>query len=66
MPAIAELSIEDDLQQQVRAVSAAGGEVEIRGGGSKQFYGNAVDALPVEVVSRVVDLFLASHPSMPL
>ena len=57
MSAIAELSIEDDLQQQVRAVSAAGGEVEIRGGGSKRFYGNPVDALPVEVAahSGVVD-----------
>jgi len=57
MTGIADLSIEDDLQEQVRAVAAAGGEVEIRGGGSKSFYGNAVEALPVEVGahSGVVD-----------
>ena len=57
MTGIADLSIEDDLQEQVRAVAAAGGEIEIRGGGSKQFYGNSVDALPIEVAahSGVVD-----------
>ncbi len=57
MSGIADLSIEDDLREQVRAVAAGGGEIEILGGGSKRFYGHAIEALPVDVAahSGVVD-----------
>ena len=46
---IVDSNIEDDLGTQVAAVAAAGGELEIRGGGSKTFYGEAIEALPLEV-----------------
>lgn len=52
MPAIAESDIEADLVTQVGAVAATGGAVEIVGGGSKSFYGEAVQALPVEVAAH--------------
>ncbi|MGD8348399.1 MAG: glycolate oxidase subunit GlcE [Gammaproteobacteria bacterium] len=49
MTGIADLSIEDDLRAQVRSVAAGGGQIEIVGGGSKQFYGEPVEALPIDV-----------------
>lgn len=57
MSGIADLSIEEDLQAQVRAVAAGGGEIEIVGGGSKRFYGESIEALPIDVSahSGVVD-----------
>ena len=57
MGVIAESSIEEELCKQIRAVASAGGQVEIGGGGSKRFYGEAVEALPIDVSehSGVVD-----------
>jgi glycolate oxidase FAD binding subunit len=57
MTAIAELSIEDELREQVFMVAANGGEIQIIGGGSKGFYGEAVEALPIDVSahSGVID-----------
>ena len=54
---IEDVSIESDLALQVAAVSATGGEVEIFGGGSKRFYGESMEALPVDVSahSGVID-----------
>ncbi len=46
---IPDLDIEDDLRAQVRAVAASGGEIEIIGGGSKRFYGESIEALPIDV-----------------
>ena len=57
MADIADLSIEDDLKAQVRAVAAGGGQIEIIGGGSKRFYGESIEALPIDVSahSGVID-----------
>ena len=44
-----DISIEDELQAQVGAVAASGGEIEIIGGGSKRFYGESIEALPIDV-----------------
>ena len=57
MTAIAEFSIEDDLREQVAVVAATGGEIQIIGGGSKGFYGEAIEALPIDVSahSGVID-----------
>jgi len=57
MAEIVDLSIEDDLKTQVRAVAAGGGQIEIIGGGSKRFYGESIEALPIDVSahSGVVD-----------
>jgi len=57
MGEIADSNIEEALCTQIRAVAAAGGEVEILGGGSKRFYGQPVEALPIEVAahSGVID-----------
>ncbi|MDH3759427.1 MAG: glycolate oxidase subunit GlcE [Gammaproteobacteria bacterium] len=49
MTDILDVSIEDELSTQIRAVAANGGEIEIIGGGSKRFYGEAIEALPIDV-----------------
>lgn len=50
MPAeLDDVSIEDELRAQVGEVAASGGKIEIIGGGSKRFYGEAVEASPVDV-----------------
>ncbi len=46
---IDDVSIEDELRTQIRAVAANGAEIEIIGGGSKRFYGQAIEALPIDV-----------------
>ncbi len=57
MSPLAEVDIEADLQTQVEAVTAAGGAIEILGGGSKRFYGENIEALPIDVSahSGVID-----------
>ena len=57
MPAIEEVSIEEELRTQIKAVAAGGGEVEILGSGSKRFYGESIEALPIDVSghSGVID-----------
>ncbi len=57
MDAIADVDIEAELATQVGAVAAAGGAVEIVGSGSKRFYGEPIEALPIEVAahSGVID-----------
>jgi len=54
---IADVDIESELATQIAAVAASGGAVEIIGGGSKKFYGEALDALAIEVAahSGVID-----------
>jgi len=54
---IEDVNIEEELAVQVAAVSATGGEIEIFGGGSKRFYGEPMEALPIDVSahSGVVD-----------
>jgi glycolate oxidase FAD binding subunit len=54
---IADIDIEAELVAQVDAVAAAGGAVEIVAGGSKRFYGERIEALPLEVAahSGVID-----------
>lgn len=54
---IEEVSIEDELRTQIRAVAASGAEIEIIGGGSKRFYGEPIEALPIDVSghSGVID-----------
>ena len=49
MNSIADVDIEAELTAQVAAVAASGGEIEIIGGGSKRFYGESLEALPVDV-----------------
>ena len=49
MTAIEDVSIEDELATQIAAVSATGGEIEIFGSGSKRFYGESLEALPIDV-----------------
>jgi glycolate oxidase FAD binding subunit len=49
MTDILDVSIEEELCTQVRAVAANGGEIEIIGGGSKRFYGESIEALPIDV-----------------
>ena len=49
MSSIADVDIEAELTSQVVAVAATGGEIEIIGGGSKRFYGESCEALPVDV-----------------
>lgn len=46
---IEDVCIEDELSTQVRAIAAGGGEIEIIGGGSKRFYGESIEALPIDV-----------------
>ncbi|MCG6889002.1 MAG: glycolate oxidase subunit GlcE [Gammaproteobacteria bacterium] len=46
---IPDVDIEAELALQIAAVAASGGAVEIIGGGSKKFYGEALDALAIEV-----------------
>jgi glycolate oxidase FAD binding subunit len=57
MNGIADLNIETDLTEQIGAVAATGGALEIVGNGSKRFYGEALDALAIEVSahSGVID-----------
>jgi glycolate oxidase FAD binding subunit len=57
MGAIADVDIEAELATQIAAVAASGGAVEIIGGDSKRFYGEAVDGLAIEVAghSGVID-----------
>ena len=57
MDAIADVDIGAELATQVTAVAAAGGAVEIVGSGSKRFYGEPLEALPIEVAahSGVID-----------
>jgi glycolate oxidase FAD binding subunit len=54
---IDDVNIEEELATQVAAVSATGGEIEIFGGGSKRFYGEPMEALPIDVSahSGVID-----------
>jgi len=54
---IADIDIEAELATQIVAVAASGGAVEIVGSGSKRFYGEALDALAIEVAghSGVID-----------
>jgi glycolate oxidase FAD binding subunit len=57
MGAIASVDIEAELATQVAAVAASGGAVEIVAGGSKRFYGEAIEGLAIEVAghSGVID-----------
>ena len=52
MADIADCDIESDLLEQISAIVANAAEIEIVGGGSKRFYGEPVDALPVEVAAH--------------
>jgi len=54
---IPDVSIEDELRTQISAVAASGAEIEIIGGGSKRFYGESIEALPIDVSahSGIVD-----------
>jgi len=49
MDTIPDVDIGAELATQIAAVAATGGAVEIVGGGSKQFYGEPIEALAVEV-----------------
>lgn len=49
MSDILDVDIEDDLRSQVSAVAAGGAGIEIIGGGSKRFYGEYIEALPIDV-----------------
>jgi glycolate oxidase FAD binding subunit len=57
MAVIEDVSIEAELATQIAAVSATGGEIEIFGSGSKRFYGESLEALPIDVSahSGVID-----------
>jgi glycolate oxidase FAD binding subunit len=57
MDSIADVDIAEELATQIAAVAASGGAVEIVGSGSKRFYGEALDALTIEVAghSGVID-----------
>lgn len=46
---IADVDIESELTSQVAAVAATGGTLQVVGNASKRFYGEAVDALAIEV-----------------
>ncbi len=52
MSSVADVSIEDELRTQVSAVASTGGEIQIIGGGSKGFYGEKVEALPIDVTAH--------------
>ncbi len=49
MVEILDVDIEDDLRSQVSAVAAGGAGIEIIGGGSKRFYGEHIEGLPIDV-----------------
>lgn len=49
MSALPDTDIESDLAEQVTAVAATGGSLEIVGNGSKRFYGEPIEALALEV-----------------
>ncbi len=49
MGEIPDINIEDELRTQVSVVASGGGEIEIIGGGSKRFYGEQIEALPIDV-----------------
>ena len=57
MDSIADVDIAEELATQIAAVAASGGAVEIVGSGSKRFYGEALDALTIEVAghSGIID-----------
>jgi len=57
MHSIVDVDIEAELATQIAAVAASGGAVELIGSGSKRFYGEALDALTIEVAahSGVID-----------
>lgn len=57
MSAISEVDIEAELGTQIAAVAATGGALEIVGSGSKQFYGESVEGVAVDVSahSGVID-----------
>lgn len=55
---IADNDSSGELQEQVTAIASVGGRAELRGGGSKSFYGEAVtDAVPIELAdhSGIID-----------
>jgi glycolate oxidase FAD binding subunit len=54
---IEDVDIEAELATQIAAVSATGSEIEIFGSGSKRFYGESLQALPIDVSahSGVID-----------
>jgi glycolate oxidase FAD binding subunit len=52
MSAIPDVDIESELATQVAALAAAGGSAEIVGSGSKRFYGELLNALPLEVAAH--------------
>jgi len=52
MQDIESTDIEAELATQVAAVSAGGAAVEILGGGSKRFYGEAVEGLAIDVAAH--------------
>jgi glycolate oxidase FAD binding subunit len=49
---IVDVDIEAELVTQVAALAAAGGSVEVVGSGSKRFYGESLDTLPMEVAAH--------------
>jgi glycolate oxidase FAD binding subunit len=57
MSSIDDVDIEAELATQIASVAATGGEIEIVAGGSKRFYGESFEALPVDVSghSGVID-----------
>jgi glycolate oxidase FAD binding subunit len=57
MHSIPDVDIEEELATQIAAVAANGAAIEIVGSGSKRFYGEALDALVIEVAdhSGVID-----------
>jgi glycolate oxidase FAD binding subunit len=57
MSAIDDANIEEELSTQIASVAATGGQIEIIGGGSKRFYGESMEALPIDVSahSGVID-----------
>ena len=57
MADIIDVDIEAELGTQIAAVAATGGAVEISGSGSKRFYGEKVEGIPIDVSahSGVID-----------
>jgi glycolate oxidase FAD binding subunit len=47
--ALDDVDIEKKLQERIAEIAASGGEVEIVGGGSKRFYGESIEAVPIDV-----------------
>ncbi len=57
MTAISDVDIEAELGKQIAAVASTGGAAEIIGSGSKQFHGEPVEGVPIDVSahSGVID-----------